>query len=127
MAENSGWLKGYRAFWVYTLARFALFFVIGAILWAVGVPILFAALIGIVVSVPLSWFLLRKPREAFAATIEARVGQRRERSGDLAKRLEGDAPDGDDPERDDPERDDLGGDLPPGVSESPGRNRSKRR
>ena len=82
-------MKGYRAFWVYTLARFALFGVLWVVLWLVGVPYLFAALIAIVVSVPLSWFLLAKPRLAFAATIEARVGQRRERSAELGQRLEG--------------------------------------
>lgn len=112
---SSGWLRGYRAFWVYTLARFALFGGIWAILWLVGVPYLFAAVIAIVVSVPLSWFLLAKPRRAFAATIEERVGQRQRRSADLGSRLEG----GSAPERFD--------DLPPGVSETPARGRAKRR
>lgn len=112
---SSGWLSGYRAFWVYTLARFALFGVIWAILWLVGVPYLFAAFIAIVVSVPLSWFLLARPRQAFAATIEQRVNQRREHSTNLAQRLEGGAgPAGVD-------------DLPPGVSETPARGRAKRR
>jgi hypothetical protein len=113
--KQASWLRGYRAFWVYTLARFLLFGVIWAILWLVGVPYLFAALIAIVVSVPLSWFLLAKPRQAFAATIEARVAQRHDRSVDLGKRLEG----GTDDDADD--------NLPPGVSETPSRNRAKRR
>lgn len=117
---DSGWLKGYRAFWIYTIARFAMFVVLALVLWLVGVPYLFAGLIAIVVSVPLSWFLLAKPREAFARTIEARVGQRQERNADLGKRLEGEAPE---PGADDP----ADADLPPGVSESPGRNRAKRR
>ena len=112
--EQSSWLKGYRAFWVYTVARFALFAVLAVLLWLVGVPYLFAGIIAIAVSVPLSWFLLAKPREAFAATIEARVQQRQVRSVDLGKRL--DAVD-----------DDPDGALPPGVSESPARDRSKRR
>jgi hypothetical protein len=116
VAEQSSWLKGYRAFWVYTLARFALFGVLWAILWLVGVPWLFAAMIAIVVSVPLSWFLLAKPRLAFAATIEARVSQRAHRSVDLAKRLEGDDSDSDGADE-----------LPPGVSETPARGRAKRR
>lgn len=113
--EQSSWLKGYRAFWIYTIARFALFAVIALLLWVVGVPSLFALLIAIVVSVPLSWFLLAKPRQAFAATIEARVSQRRERSEDLGKRLDDvDAGADDAP-------------VEPDVSESPVRNRSKRR
>lgn len=86
---SSGFLKGYRAFWVYTLARFALFAVLFLLLWAVGVPFIFAGLIAVVVSVPLSWFLLAKPRQAFAATIEERVDSRRERARDLEARLEG--------------------------------------
>ena len=110
-------MQGYRAFWVYTLARFALFGVLWLILWVVGVPWLFAAFIAVVVSVPLSWFLLAKPRQAFAATIEARVSERRERTEDLGKRLEGgttsDGP--------------SDTDLPPGVSETPARGRAKRR
>ncbi|MHA3701585.1 DUF4229 domain-containing protein [Jatrophihabitans sp. YIM 134969] len=113
---GSTWLQGYRAFWIYTLARFALFGVLWLILWVVGVPWLFAALIAIVVSVPLSWFLLAKPRQAFAATIEARVGQRHERQVDLGKRLD-----------DDGDAGDTGSALPPGVREMPAKGRTKRR
>lgn len=109
------WLKGYTAFWVYTIARFALFAVLALVLWLVGVPFLFAGLIAIVVSVPLSWFLLAKPRQAFAATIEERIERRREKSVDLGQRLD-DSADGA-----------AGAALPPGVSESPVRDRSKRR
>jgi hypothetical protein len=121
-AKQSTWLQGYRAFWVYTLARFALFGVIAVILWAVGVPYLFAALIAVVVSVPLSWFLLAKPRQAFAATIEARVSQRHDRQVDLGKRLDSDAQD-----HADGATDRADDDLPPGVEEQPSRGRAKRR
>lgn len=124
MAKGS-WLEGYRAFWVYTLLRFALFFALAALLWVVGVPLLFAAVVALAISVPLSWFLLAKPRQAFAATIEQRVDRRRERTHDLDERLESAGRPADRPE----EPGDGTGDaaLPPGVSEAPSRDRSKRR
>ena len=83
-------MRTYGAFWLYTLLRFALFFALWALAWLVGVPFFIAAGVALVLSVPLSWVLLARPRQAFAAGIEARVEQRRSRTHDLEARLAGD-------------------------------------
>jgi hypothetical protein len=66
-----------------------------------------------------SYYLLAKPREAFARTIEERVATRRDRSQTLGARLEGDDPAAPAADAEPP--------LPPGVSEAPARGRAKRR
>jgi Protein of unknown function (DUF4229) len=62
--------------WIYTLARFGLFGVLYGILWLVGVGGFLGAIIALALSVPLSWVLLARPRQAFAANIEQRVNAR---------------------------------------------------
>jgi hypothetical protein len=76
-------------FWLYTVLRFGLFGAIWLVLWLVGVEWLFAAAIAVVLSIPLSWFLLARPRQAFAANIEQRVNARFEHKTELDARLEG--------------------------------------
>lgn len=92
-------MKAYGAFWLYTVLRFGLFFGLWAVLWLVGVPLLFAGVIALALSVPLSLVLLAKPRHAFAAAVEARVEQRRRHAQAFDARLAGgravaDQPDG---------------------------------
>jgi hypothetical protein len=91
-------------FWLYTSLRFALFGVLWLILWLVRVEWLVAGAIAVALSIPLSWFLLAKPRQAFAANIEQRVNVRAVRAADLSARLEGDRTrrDDDDDLSDDP-------------------------
>lgn len=76
-------------FWLYTLLRFAIFFVIFGVLWLVGVGAFLAAVISLVLSIPLSFVLLAKQRRALATTIEQRVNQHQARSRDLDAKLNG--------------------------------------
>jgi hypothetical protein len=83
-------------FWLYTLLRFAMFAVIWLVLWLLGVGALLSAAIAVVLSVPLSWVLLARPRRALAANIEDRVNARVFKLDELGARLEGDAGEDDD-------------------------------
>ena len=76
------------AMWLYTTLRFALFFLLWAIVWVLGVQTLLAAVIALVLSVPLSYVLLARPREAFAAQIEARVNAQRAAKQKLDRELD---------------------------------------
>lgn len=84
-------MRSYAAFWLYTLARFALFFGLWAVQWVAGVPVVLAGIIAAVVSVPLSLVLLGKPRRAFAASLEDRIERRRTRARELDAQLAGQA------------------------------------
>jgi O-antigen ligase len=77
--------------WFYTVLRFGLFFALWGILLLVGLTGLFAALIALVLSVPLSLILLRKPRDAFTAQLQARVDARRVARDDLDAQLDPDS------------------------------------
>lgn len=76
--------------WLYTILRFALFFALWAILVLVGLTGLFAALVAVVLSVPLSLVLLARPRARFAAHLEARVNAARDARTKLDDELAGD-------------------------------------
>jgi hypothetical protein len=78
------------AMWLYSALRFGLFFALWGILYLVGVPVFFAALIGLALSIPLSLVLLAKPRAAMSANLEQRLTQRREQADDLDARLNSD-------------------------------------
>ena len=77
--------------WLYTLLRFGLFGVLWVVLWLLGLPGYFAALLGLVLSVPLSFVLLARPRARFARQIEMRVQARHVEHSDLAAQLDPDA------------------------------------
>jgi len=78
------------AMWLYTALRFGLFFALFGLLWLVGVKGFLGAVIALVLSVPLSFVLLAKPRAAFAAVLEQRVDARRARQAELDAKLRGD-------------------------------------
>ena len=78
------------ALWLYTILRFLVFGILFGLLWLVGVPTFLAAVLGLFLSVPLSYVLLAKPRAALAETVEARLNARRARSEELSSRLKGD-------------------------------------
>jgi predicted lipid-binding transport protein (Tim44 family) len=84
----AGWMG---SMWLYTGLRFALFFALWGILVLVGLKVLFAALLGLVLSVPLSFVLLAKPRRAFTANLESRVDARRVDRAGLDAELDPDA------------------------------------
>lgn len=76
--------------WLYTLLRFGMFFVLWFLLWLARVPTLLAGLIAVLLSVPLSYVLLRRQREKVAANLEQRVDARQAKTHDLDARLSGD-------------------------------------
>ncbi|HTZ43745.1 MAG TPA: DUF4229 domain-containing protein [Jatrophihabitans sp.] len=83
-----------RAMWLYTLLRFGIFFVLWGLLWLARVPGLLAALIALLLSVPLSFVLLRRQRARMAANLEQRITARQAKTHDLDARLSGeDGPD----------------------------------
>lgn len=86
--------------WLYTLLRFGLFLVLWGLLYVAGLNGYVGALIAIVLSVPLSYVLLARPRARFAATIEQRIEAQRIRRAQLDEQLAGDEADGE-PDRSD--------------------------
>jgi O-antigen ligase len=74
--------------WLYTSLRFALFFALWGILYLIGLKALLAAAIGLVLSVPLSFILLARPRARMAAQIEARMAAHRQARSALDNRLD---------------------------------------
>jgi len=104
--------------WLYTLLRFGMFFALWGLLWLARVPSLLAATIALILSIPLSYILLRKQRARLAANLEARVNARQAQRHDLDAKLSGtddidrdgiapDDIDRDDIDRDDIDRDDI--------------------
>ena len=83
-----GWMG---SMWLYTTLRFGLFGALWAILYFCGISVYLSALIGLVLSVPLSLVLLAKPRARFTAQLEARVNARRVGLDDLEVQLDPEA------------------------------------
>ncbi|MFL6161589.1 MAG: DUF4229 domain-containing protein [Jatrophihabitantaceae bacterium] len=77
------------AMWLYTSLRFGLFLALWALLWLARVPGLLAALIALVLSVPLSYVLLRRQREKVAVNLEQRIAARQAKQDQLDVRLSG--------------------------------------
>ncbi|MDQ1742716.1 MAG: hypothetical protein QOE23_1055 [Pseudonocardiales bacterium] len=84
------------AMWLYTVLRFGLFLALWGLLWLARVPGLLAATIALVLSIPLSYILLRKQRARLAANLEARVTARQAHRHDLDSQLAGQDRPGDD-------------------------------
>ncbi len=75
---------------VYTAARFAVFLGCAAVLYGIGFRRWFLVLGALLISAPLSYFLLRRPREAFARRVAARAAERRAERAHLRTALRGD-------------------------------------
>jgi len=90
MTEQPTFRRSMGAMWLYTLLRFGLFFALFGLLWLVGVKGFLGAIIALALSVPLSFVLLARPRQAFAAVLEQRLEARQQRQADLDAELEGD-------------------------------------
>lgn len=80
-----GW---FGSMWLYSVLRFGLFFVLWGVLALLGLGSLVAALLALVLSVPLSFVLLARPRRRFAANLEARVAAQRARRAALDAELD---------------------------------------
>jgi hypothetical protein len=74
--------------WLYTVLRFGLFFILWGLLYLIGLQPLPAALIGLVLSIPLSLVLLARPRARLAEQIEARMAAHRQARADFDRRLD---------------------------------------
>lgn len=75
---------------IYTAGRILIFVVLAGLLWLVGLrgfPLVVGAL---VLSIPASYFLLARQRNALAADVERKVTQRQSRRQDLRSQLRGD-------------------------------------
>jgi O-antigen ligase len=90
MTQQPTFKRSMGAMWLYTLLRFGLFFALFGLLWLVGVKGFLGAIIALVLSVPLSFVLLARPRQAFAQVIEQRMEARKQRQADLDAQLQGD-------------------------------------
>lgn len=82
-------------FWLYTLLRIALFGALWGVLWLINVRGMLGLLIAVLLSVPLSFVLLARPRAALAASLEQRVSDRKAREDTLRARLAGEQTDAD--------------------------------
>jgi hypothetical protein len=74
--------------WLYTVLRFGMFFALWGILALLGVRGFLAPVLALVLSVPLSFVLLAKPREMFTRQLEARIEQRKADRAAFDNRLE---------------------------------------
>ena len=90
MTEHPTFKRSFGAMWIYTILRFGLFFALFGLLWLVGVKGFLGAIIALALSVPLSFVLLSRPRQAFAQVLEQRFDARKAREADLDAQLRGD-------------------------------------
>ena len=77
--------------WGFTALRAVVFLVLWGVLVLAGVGGLLGAVIAVVLSIPLSYVLLSRPRAALSATIEQRIAYQQQRRHDLDARLDGDS------------------------------------
>jgi hypothetical protein len=82
-------IQSLGAMWLYSVLRFALFFLLWGVLWLSRVPVLLAAVLAVALSVPLSFVLLRRQRARMASNLEQRITARRARQEDLDEKLSG--------------------------------------
>jgi uncharacterized membrane protein len=75
---------------VYTAGRLALFLVVAAALYLVGFRAPLLLLLALVISMPLSYLVLRRQREAFAEQVARKVERRRAEKEKLRAALRGD-------------------------------------
>jgi hypothetical protein len=80
--------------WLYTVLRFGLFFALWGLLYVLGLRGFFAPVLALLLSVPLSFVLLARPRARFTRQLEARLAAHREERENLDARLDGDGSSG---------------------------------
>lgn len=79
--------------WLFTLLRFGLFFALWGILVLLGLHGFLAPVVALVLSVPLSFVLLARPRAAFTRQLEARLAARNAERARLNSELDPNADD----------------------------------
>ncbi len=86
--QRPGFTSWIGSLWGYTILRFGMFFALWGLLELVGLRGLFAALVALLLSVPLSLVLLARPRARVAAQVEQRMQASRSARRDLDRRLD---------------------------------------
>jgi Protein of unknown function (DUF4229) len=71
------------------LARITLFLVLWGLLWLFGLGGFIGAAVALVLSVPLSYVFLARPRMAMTGAMMERLNVRQERTADLDEKLAG--------------------------------------
>lgn len=74
--------------WLFTILRFGLFFALWGALVLLGVHGFLAPALGLILSVPLSFVLLARPRAMFTRQLEARIAARKAERAAFDARLE---------------------------------------
>ena len=77
-------------FWIYTGLRVAVFAIILGLLWVSGVRGLLGAAVALVLSVPLSYVILARPRARLTEALHDRLMGRRQRTEAFDAQLSGD-------------------------------------
>jgi hypothetical protein len=75
---------------IYTAGRVLVFAVLAGLLWLVGLRGFLLVIAALVLSVPVSYFVLARQRDALAADVERKVTNRQNRREDLRSQLRGD-------------------------------------
>jgi O-antigen ligase len=86
--EGPSFVNWMGSLWGYTILRFGMFFALWGILVLVGLGGLLAALIALVLSIPLALVLLSGPRNRVAQNLEQRVDAHRAQRAELDSRLD---------------------------------------
>ncbi|SNR84826.1 Protein of unknown function [Geodermatophilus saharensis] len=76
---------------VHTIGRLAVFALLTVVLWMVGLDFWSGMLFGLVLSMPVSYFLLRRSREQLSVALVARSEEKRRAKEQFRARLSGDA------------------------------------
>ncbi|SDC12568.1 Protein of unknown function [Geodermatophilus telluris] len=76
---------------IHTVGRLAVFAVLTVVLWMVGLDLWSGLLFGLVLSMPVAYFLLRRSRERLSVALVLRAEEKRRAKEQLRARLSGDA------------------------------------
>ncbi|SHN45578.1 DUF4229 domain-containing protein [Cryptosporangium aurantiacum] len=87
--DRSSTLENLHPGFLYTVARFMVFGACVVVLFVIGFRSWLLVLGALLLSAPLSFFLLRKQREAFAMRVEGRMSKRQEEKAKLRAALAG--------------------------------------
>lgn len=75
---------------VYTLGRLILFAAVAIVLWLLGLDPFIVVFGALLISMPLSWFVLRGPRDEWSRRISGGVDRRKQRRADMDRELDED-------------------------------------
>jgi fatty acid desaturase len=88
--QQPSFVRSMGTLWLYTVLRALVFLLLWGLLWLFGLGGFLGAIIALVLSLPLSYVLLARPRAKLAETIEQRINAQRARKAALDERLDGD-------------------------------------